>query len=351
MSQILLLRADVNRLLQTQFWDTDPVTGPDDSWTIHGLWPDLCDGGFNDTCDSSRQYSGSKLSGWLSQKAPDTLSFMQSYWQDISGDDESFWEHEWGKHGTCISTLDPSCYDGYEEGDETIDFFTQTVALFKTVPTYDWLSAAGISPSSSATYTLSQIESALQDAFGQPVYVACSGNNLNQVWYYYNTKGNIASGSFIPVEPTDSSKCPSSGISYLPKNGGSGGGGGGGGEGGGSGDAPSDGGSGKLQVSTGTGCVLSAGTWSVQTCATFTATASGDGFTLKSSKGQCGVSSGTFGCGSGVSGTVFTFGGANLQYDGSADFSADSIPSGSTQVEISTGTSGSQQFNIQWVPS
>lgn len=24
--------------LQTQFWDTDPVTGPKDSWTIHGLW-------------------------------------------------------------------------------------------------------------------------------------------------------------------------------------------------------------------------------------------------------------------------------------------------------------------------
>lgn len=25
-------------LLQTQFWDTSPSTGPDDSWTIHGLW-------------------------------------------------------------------------------------------------------------------------------------------------------------------------------------------------------------------------------------------------------------------------------------------------------------------------
>lgn len=24
--------------LQTQFWDTNPVTGPSDSWTIHGLW-------------------------------------------------------------------------------------------------------------------------------------------------------------------------------------------------------------------------------------------------------------------------------------------------------------------------
>lgn len=25
-------------VLLTQFWDTDPVTGPDDSWTLHGLW-------------------------------------------------------------------------------------------------------------------------------------------------------------------------------------------------------------------------------------------------------------------------------------------------------------------------
>ena len=25
-------------LLQTQFWDAKPATGPDDSWTIHGLW-------------------------------------------------------------------------------------------------------------------------------------------------------------------------------------------------------------------------------------------------------------------------------------------------------------------------
>jgi ribonuclease T2 len=23
---------------QTQFWDADPAVGPDDSWTIHGLW-------------------------------------------------------------------------------------------------------------------------------------------------------------------------------------------------------------------------------------------------------------------------------------------------------------------------
>jgi ribonuclease T2 len=26
------------QLLQTQFWDTAPATGPEDSWTLHGLW-------------------------------------------------------------------------------------------------------------------------------------------------------------------------------------------------------------------------------------------------------------------------------------------------------------------------
>ena len=26
------------QMLQTQFWDTNPPTGPSDAWTIHGLW-------------------------------------------------------------------------------------------------------------------------------------------------------------------------------------------------------------------------------------------------------------------------------------------------------------------------
>lgn len=26
------------QMLQTQFWDADPAIGPEDSWTIHGLW-------------------------------------------------------------------------------------------------------------------------------------------------------------------------------------------------------------------------------------------------------------------------------------------------------------------------
>jgi hypothetical protein len=44
-------------LLQTQFWDTAPVTGPVDSWTVHGLWPDNCDGTYEASCDDLRAYT------------------------------------------------------------------------------------------------------------------------------------------------------------------------------------------------------------------------------------------------------------------------------------------------------
>jgi ribonuclease T2 len=57
---------------------------------------------------------------------------MNSYWLPNSGSAESFWEHEWNKHGTCINTLSPSCYgDDYQVGDEVVDFFAKAVETFK----------------------------------------------------------------------------------------------------------------------------------------------------------------------------------------------------------------------------
>jgi ribonuclease T2 len=120
---------------QVQFWDTNPVTGPTTSWTIHGLWPNNCDGTYGESCDKSRAYTD--ITSLLTNAGEtDTLSFMQDYWQSNSEGNEAFWDHEWATHGTCISTLDPSCYTDYSTGDEAVDFFTRTVSLFKTLPTY-----------------------------------------------------------------------------------------------------------------------------------------------------------------------------------------------------------------------
>lgn len=49
-------------LLSTQYWDT--YTGlesegqllPQNTWTLHGLWPDFCNGSYTQYCDLARQY-------------------------------------------------------------------------------------------------------------------------------------------------------------------------------------------------------------------------------------------------------------------------------------------------------
>ena len=188
-SDLCCFNAPGGQLVQTQFWDTSPSTGPSNSWTIHGLWPDHCDGTYDSNCDASRAYTN--ITAILqSYGKTDLLSYMVStnfseqyclfsfygelftplmlcltsrlltthylisqlypseailirdsevqntYWVDINGDDESFWEHEWAKHGTCISTLKPSCYTDYTPQEEIPDFFQKTVDLFKTLDSY-----------------------------------------------------------------------------------------------------------------------------------------------------------------------------------------------------------------------
>ncbi|KAI0128237.1 ribonuclease T2-like protein [Hypoxylon sp. NC0597] len=353
-------------LLQTQFWDTDPVVGPDDSWTIHGLWPDHCDGTYDSTCDSSRAYKN--ISDILKASGnDDLLSYMETYWLPNDSTGEEFWEHEWGKHGTCVSTLEPKCFTDYQATEEVSYYFNTTVSLFKTLPTYQWLADAGITPSSSKTYALADIQAALsKNHDGKTVYVGCSGSAIEQVYYYFNVYGSVATGQFVPASPdnSDDGGCPSTGVKYLPKNGG------GGGSttttsstptsttSGGSSPTPTGSFSGKgyLNAVTGgsqKGCIISSGAWYTSgTCATFTATSSGSGFTLKSSKGYCSVSGGALTCAADTSSAdanVFTADGTSLANSNGNDWYADSIPSGSTQgtVYSEKGSHGTT-LQIQW---
>lgn len=83
------------------------------------------------SCDPDRAYTDipSLLSN---QGASDTLDYMKKYWVDINGQDEQFWEHEWSKHGTCYSTLEPSCLpSSSKKGAEAVAFFETVVTLFK----------------------------------------------------------------------------------------------------------------------------------------------------------------------------------------------------------------------------
>ncbi|KAI0030964.1 ribonuclease T2-like protein [Vararia minispora EC-137] len=209
-------------ILQTQFWDTNPSTGPDNSWTVHGLWPDNCDGTFLENCDSSRDYKG--ISSLLEAAgASSTLNFMNTFWVNLPSDgtNEEFWEHEWATHGTCYNTLLPSCFSDYQTGAEAVAFFQTVQRVFEVLPTYNWLASAGITPDSSATHTRDELQSALREAAGVTPELECNGNDLNAVYWFFNLQGSVVDGKFIPIDAPASSQrggnCPTSGILYQPK--------------------------------------------------------------------------------------------------------------------------------------
>ncbi|KAJ5155608.1 hypothetical protein N7492_008411 [Penicillium capsulatum] len=342
------------QMLQTQFWDVDPALGPDDSWTIHGLWPDYCSGGFDQFCDPSRKYSNISLI-LVDSGRGDLLEYLSEYWKDFRGDDSNLWQHEWNKHGTCVSTLETHCYEDYIPQQEVVDYFDKTAEVFKTLPSYEFLAAAGILPSHQQTYDLADIESALEQAHGAPVSVRCRNHALNEIWYHFNVAGSLQSGKFIPAGPDgQKSNCPSRGIRYPPKR---------------SqseptkttthGSAPTAtgapfSGKGNLIVSTKGqkhGCLISYGTWYTSgTCATFRAEkVTDDAFTLRSSKGHCAIVEDALTCGDHVDApSEFTATDNVLSYDGSTEFSADQAPRGQKQSEIFASPEHLIELKIIW---
>ncbi|KAL2842361.1 ribonuclease T2-like protein [Aspergillus pseudoustus] len=331
------------QMLQTQFWDADPAIGPAESWTIHGLWPDHCNGGFDQFCDSHRRYSNISLI-LMDAGRRDLLDQMSTYWKDYKGDDPNLWEHEWNKHGTCVSTLETHCYSDYYPQQEVVDYFDKTVELFHELPTFETLSNTGIVPSYDQTYTRSEIEDVLSRAHGATVTVRCRGNRLQEVWYFFNVEGPLQTGRFVPSDPDgQTSNCPSSGIFYQPKT-------------------PNKNPEHKPtktrhpQVPTGTGtpfigrgnlvvssmghqrgCVISRGTWySSGTCATFKGKKISDtSFILETRKGGCAFEDDVFTCGSQVpTPAEFSVEDGKLWYHGNTTFFADKAPKGKVQSDI-----------------
>lgn len=158
-SDTCCINAPGGQFAATQFWNSDAYSGPpgylgpNNSWTIHGLWPDHCNGRYDSVCDCAR--SGdcssrnrkcssdtcnrdySSITNILQEFGQDELlSYMGEYWKGIAGN-EHLWQHEWSKHGTCVSTLEPKCYDDYESTQEVIHYFQRTVDVFKTLPSFE----------------------------------------------------------------------------------------------------------------------------------------------------------------------------------------------------------------------
>ncbi|KAK0466446.1 ribonuclease T2-like protein [Desarmillaria tabescens] len=163
---------------------------PKGSWTIHGLWPDNCDG----TCDLSRQYDP--------HPSPATLpdGTLNAYWINQGAPNADLWAHEFSKHATCTSTFDVSCYGAsYRHYEEVVNFFDAVIRAFHQYPTFDILASAGIVPSNKTAYTLDQIQTSHRDTDG------C--DSLLGVWYYSHVYGTEQYGTYKTLDSTLNSSC------------------------------------------------------------------------------------------------------------------------------------------------
>lgn len=204
-------------------------------FTMHGIWPDTCSGGFGPAngCDGrvSGCVSGApcpKMSNYLDQY-PALKADMRTYWPTAaSNDNEYFWAHEWDKHGTCHNSFKAACSLGTCSSNSWVstctdkyDYFSHGLNMRKTNDLYSWFAAAGITPRTEAagTYTLLQFVNAIKAVRGNtnPGLINCvlvSGKYyLQEVHLFFLVDQRFHN---IPAPATGSSSCPATGIIYLP---------------------------------------------------------------------------------------------------------------------------------------
>ncbi|KAL6983486.1 ribonuclease T2 [Sarracenia purpurea var. burkii] len=172
-----------------------PTTGkPATDFGIHGLWPNYNDGSYPSNCDTNNPYNQSEIS--------DLVSRLQKSWPTLacpSSNGNSFWSHEWTKHGTCSESV----LDEHE-------YFRSALDLKDKLGLLQILEDAGINPDGQS-YSVDSISEAIEGSIGhapgiQCNYDASNENQLYQVYICVDTSGK----NFIECPVLPSEKCASS---------------------------------------------------------------------------------------------------------------------------------------------
>lgn len=138
------------------------------TWSVHGLWPSRAHtkhyGPFN--CNQTWPYDHKNIVPFLSD--------MEKYWPNLMQNkpDDSFWSHEWTKHGTCACQQGGDGSEGFGCKLEA-DYFKKALQM-RVVAGFDkQMSSTGIVPSLKKAYDFDIIK----DTFGNGRYQCYSGSN------------------------------------------------------------------------------------------------------------------------------------------------------------------------------
>ncbi|PVV02612.1 hypothetical protein BB560_002930 [Smittium megazygosporum] len=137
---------------------------------------------------------------------------MKSLWPSNQGDDNRFWTHEWNKHGTCVSTIEPKCYDPdtFTKGLDVADYFKTVLDLVDKYPIYQILKSNNIVPTDvvkgkpKTLYELAQFKEAVEKELGYAPTVHCVGQRLNELRLYFFVKNK---SEFILTPPQARDTC------------------------------------------------------------------------------------------------------------------------------------------------
>jgi len=92
------------------------IKEPNNSWSIHGLWPQYNINKYPRFCHSA-DFD-------ISQLDP-IIDNLNKYWYSDRGDDDIFWEHEYLKHGTCNFNK----FDEFTYFKTTLELFDKALSL------------------------------------------------------------------------------------------------------------------------------------------------------------------------------------------------------------------------------
>ncbi|KAJ9086291.1 hypothetical protein DSO57_1005568 [Entomophthora muscae] len=197
----------IGSLVLAQQWISG--LGPVDAFTLHGLWPNHCDGTFTPSngCDSRRLY---KNVSQIVKGDDDLYEDMQTYWPSYKGNAGEFWSHEWGKHGTCLSTVEPRCLANSTPGEDVLAYFRLALKNRDKFDLFKVLSSQNIMPGRS--YPRQDILNALA-TMGADSVLICKGKKLQEVRSTFHVRG---SDDYVIVDNPAKSNCPST-ITYERK--------------------------------------------------------------------------------------------------------------------------------------
>ncbi|KAI9253582.1 base non specific RNase Rh [Sporodiniella umbellata] len=166
-----------------------PGYGPSDEFTIHGLWPDTCEGRYapRNGCDRSRMTNS--ISSIIRSQNGTLYNRMNVFWPSNNRNNNWFWSHEWNKHGTCVSTLRPTCYGpSYVKYQEIIEYFNKVNDLRDQYDVYGALSLNGVLPGN--TYNVNTFADAIKSYLGaRPILDCDRSGTLTEVSLYFYVKG------------------------------------------------------------------------------------------------------------------------------------------------------------------